>query len=98
MRHAGGAVFEGLYMDGKQHGLWVVRWEAAVGTVVQERPYVDGNLHGHWVERGPSEQIAGETADRPKIVQFGQQWTAWAAANLRLCPAWAGGDGVLGQR
>ena len=42
---------EGPYVDGKEHGHWVIRWSIHWGGGVWEGPYVDGKWHGHWVER-----------------------------------------------
>jgi len=41
-------VIEGPYVDGKQHGNWVIRY--ADGEV-HEGPFVDGKKHGQWVLR-----------------------------------------------
>jgi len=41
-------MFEGAYVDGKQHGRWVLRF--ADGWV-EEGEYVNGKRHGYWVWR-----------------------------------------------
>jgi len=47
-RWSDGSVFEGPYVDDKQHGHWI--WRFANGNV-HEGPYVDGKRHGRWVVR-----------------------------------------------
>ena len=45
---------EGLLIDGRQHGHWVIPYaEGGVG----EGTYIDGKLHGHWVIRYASGHV-----------------------------------------
>ena len=54
-RDAYGNVFEGAYVDDKEHGHWVERW--ADGDV-HEGPFVDSKRHGDWVERYASGNVS----------------------------------------
>ena len=46
---------EGPYVDGKQHGHWVLR---TADDHVAEGPFVDGKRHGNWVLRTADGHVA----------------------------------------
>ena len=57
---------EGPYLEGNQHGQWVLRF--ASGNV-EEGPYVEGKQHGPWVVRYPDGTIQHVTVEDGEIVR-----------------------------
>ena len=81
-----GNVFEGAYVDDKEHDHWVERW--ADGDVY-EGPYVDGKEHGDWVER-----FADGDAWKGQFVNGERhgRWVSWKPNGTEAVTHWHHGE------